>query len=335
MKPTPALSACSTYHLVASSEPTGRYETITSTSRSLRMPTMSAVGPGAFSMIWLRYLPRPSWVMPRSTVHAEVRDLLEDVGVVGLRVDRLGQVLADLVLVDVEGGHELDVADVVAAQVDVHQARARSRRPWRSRSSSGPGRGCSRSCRRRRSRRGSCRRRGGRRRPRRCPGSVPFLSAVLAVAAMRFAPAPVRSWVVRSLRGLVVVVIAVGNARRRHTKRSGVGEALRLEGVGRAGSALPRLGANVEDALDGRDGREDRDEAEGDRRGAAARGCASPERIDARPCRWARGSTSGPRRETRGRSRGWRSGPRAARGRRSPAQCPARSPGSRPWRGRS
>ena len=41
---------------------------MTSTSRSLRMPTMSAVGPGAFSMIWLRYLPRPSWVIPRSTV---------------------------------------------------------------------------------------------------------------------------------------------------------------------------------------------------------------------------------------------------------------------------
>ena len=54
---------------------------------------------------------------------AGVRDLLEDVGVVGLGVDRLGQVLADLVLVDVEGGHELDVADVVAAEVDVHQAR--------------------------------------------------------------------------------------------------------------------------------------------------------------------------------------------------------------------
>ncbi len=29
---------------------------------------MSAVGPGAFSMIWLRYLPRPSWVIPRSTL---------------------------------------------------------------------------------------------------------------------------------------------------------------------------------------------------------------------------------------------------------------------------
>ena len=29
---------------------------------------MSAVGPGAFSMTWLRYLPMPSWVIPRSTV---------------------------------------------------------------------------------------------------------------------------------------------------------------------------------------------------------------------------------------------------------------------------
>jgi len=38
-----------------------------------------------------------------------------------------GQVLADLVLVDVEGGHELDVADVVAAQVDVHEPRHGSR----------------------------------------------------------------------------------------------------------------------------------------------------------------------------------------------------------------
>ena len=54
---------------------------------------------------------------------AGVLDLLEDVRVVGLGVDRLGQVLADLVLVDVEGGHELDVLDVIAAEVDVHQAR--------------------------------------------------------------------------------------------------------------------------------------------------------------------------------------------------------------------
>src|SRR5665213_642158 len=36
--------------------------------------------------------------------------------------DRLSEVLADLRLVDVEGGRELDVAHVVAAEVDVHQA---------------------------------------------------------------------------------------------------------------------------------------------------------------------------------------------------------------------
>src|SRR6266550_5224796 len=39
--------------------------------------------------------------------------------------DRVRQILADLVLIDVEGGGEFDVADVVAAEIDVHQARDR------------------------------------------------------------------------------------------------------------------------------------------------------------------------------------------------------------------
>ena len=52
---------------------------------------------------------------------AEVRHLAEDVRVVRLGVDRLGEVLADLVRVDVERGHELDVAHVVAAELDVHE----------------------------------------------------------------------------------------------------------------------------------------------------------------------------------------------------------------------
>lgn len=39
------------------------------------------------------------------------------------RPHRLGEVFADLLDVDVEGGDELDVTDVVAAQVDVHQTR--------------------------------------------------------------------------------------------------------------------------------------------------------------------------------------------------------------------
>ena len=87
------------------------------------MPTTSAVGPGAFSMTWREVLAQAVVGHAALDVDADVRDLLEDVGVVRLGVDRLGEVLADLVLVDVEGGHELDVADVVAAQVDVHQAR--------------------------------------------------------------------------------------------------------------------------------------------------------------------------------------------------------------------
>ena len=79
----------------------------------------------------------------------------------GFLVDRFGQVLADLVLVDVEGGRRTRVADVVTAQVDVHEtrdevglrgvlvvvaaldeaARAVPRRRWR-RGSSCSSRGC-------------------------------------------------------------------------------------------------------------------------------------------------------------------------------------------------
>ena len=43
-------------------------------------------------------------------------------GVVVSGEDRVREVLANLVFVDVEGGGELDVADVVPAEVDVHQA---------------------------------------------------------------------------------------------------------------------------------------------------------------------------------------------------------------------
>src|SRR5207302_3363662 len=65
--PHPASSTCSTYHFVACSEPTGRYDTTTSVRVSRRMSTMSAVGPGALVIFWDRYLPSPSWVMPRDT----------------------------------------------------------------------------------------------------------------------------------------------------------------------------------------------------------------------------------------------------------------------------
>ena len=51
-----------------------------------------------------------------------LRDVGELVRVVGLGPDRLGEVLPDLGGRDVESGRELDVPDVVAAEVDVHQA---------------------------------------------------------------------------------------------------------------------------------------------------------------------------------------------------------------------
>ena len=90
---------------------------------------MSAVGPGALVIFSLRYLPRPSWVMPRWTSTPSFGHVVGELQrVVLAREDRLGEVLADLVGVDVEGGAELDVAHVVAAEVDVHQARAPARR---------------------------------------------------------------------------------------------------------------------------------------------------------------------------------------------------------------
>ena len=121
------------------------------------MPTTSAVSPGAFLTTSARYLPMPSWVMPRSTLTPSFGHVAELHRVVGAGEDRLREVEPDLLLVDVEGGDELDVADVVAAEVDVHQARARSPCATRCGSSARPGRTRRRSCRRRRSRRGPCR----------------------------------------------------------------------------------------------------------------------------------------------------------------------------------
>ena len=65
----------------------------------------------------------PSCVMPRCTGHADLADLRELDRVVLARPDRVAEILADLLGVDVERGRELDVADVVAAEVDVHEAR--------------------------------------------------------------------------------------------------------------------------------------------------------------------------------------------------------------------
>ena len=49
----------------------------------------------------------------------------EALGVVRRGEDRLGDVAPDLGGADVEGGGDLDVADVIAAELDVHQPRHR------------------------------------------------------------------------------------------------------------------------------------------------------------------------------------------------------------------
>ena len=71
----------------------------------------------------LQVLPEPVVGHPALHLDAELRHLVGELQRVVLPgEDRLGQVLADLVGVDVECGRELDVADVVAAEVDVHQS---------------------------------------------------------------------------------------------------------------------------------------------------------------------------------------------------------------------
>ena len=63
----------------------------------------------------------PSWVIPRETVTPVFADLGELDRVVRVCPHRLGEVDSDLALDDVERGDELDVRDVVPAEVDVHQ----------------------------------------------------------------------------------------------------------------------------------------------------------------------------------------------------------------------
>jgi hypothetical protein len=60
-----------------------------------------------------------------TALHGDVerRDVGDLDGVVLAGEDRLGQVTADLLAVDVERGDELDVADVVVAELYVHESR--------------------------------------------------------------------------------------------------------------------------------------------------------------------------------------------------------------------
>ena len=73
---------------------------------------MSTVEPGALVIFCERYLPRPSWVMPRwtGTPRCGTSSLTNLIVLFWPDADRLGEVLADLVRVDVERGRELDVA---------------------------------------------------------------------------------------------------------------------------------------------------------------------------------------------------------------------------------
>ena len=83
---------------------------------------MSSVSPGAFVSTSDMYLPMPSWVMPRETVtpvFGTSENLIVSFGCAQMASD---EVLADLVGGHVEGGGELDITDVIAAQVDVHEA---------------------------------------------------------------------------------------------------------------------------------------------------------------------------------------------------------------------
>ncbi len=84
---------------------------------------MSAVSPGAFLIFSLRYLPRPSWVMPRYTGTPSFFGTLANFIVLFWPAQIASpRSLPTFVGVDVERGGELDVADVVAAEVDVHEA---------------------------------------------------------------------------------------------------------------------------------------------------------------------------------------------------------------------
>ena len=84
---------------------------------------MSTVEPSALVMLLLEVLAEAVVGHPALDRDAELGQLavaeLQRVVLAG--EDRLGEVLADLVGVDVERGGELDVADVVAAEVDVHE----------------------------------------------------------------------------------------------------------------------------------------------------------------------------------------------------------------------
>jgi hypothetical protein len=48
--------------------------------------------------------------------------LAELKGIVGLGKNGSGQILAHLVLINIKGSHEIDIADMIAAKIDMHKS---------------------------------------------------------------------------------------------------------------------------------------------------------------------------------------------------------------------
>ena len=102
----PASSTCSTYHLVASSEPDRQvvHHDVGARCRCSSL-TMSTVEPGAFWMILRQVLAEA--VVRHAALHGRRRSAAPSANtsvLFGHVEDRLGDVLADLVLVDVDRG---------------------------------------------------------------------------------------------------------------------------------------------------------------------------------------------------------------------------------------
>ena len=128
-KPQPASRICSTYHLVACSEPTGQVGDDDVGARLLEH--LHDVGGGAGRLDDLLRevaVPRPSWVMPRMTLTPSLGTSAPAAaccsGPAKIASERSLPTLSASMS---KAAVELDVAHVVAAEVDVHEARAPAR----------------------------------------------------------------------------------------------------------------------------------------------------------------------------------------------------------------
>ena len=53
----------------------------------------------------------------------QFRYIVKLIGIIWLCVYRLSQIFAHLILIDIKGGHEVDITDMITSQVNMHQAR--------------------------------------------------------------------------------------------------------------------------------------------------------------------------------------------------------------------